>query len=69
MLSLIVMISLYILSEGFFLKCEELSYARVVSVTKKENGFSVHFATKKEIGFSVHFAFFIKIHKISKVNI
>ena len=37
-----VMISFYILSKRLFLKCEEL-YARVVSITKKEYGFAVHF--------------------------
>ena len=36
------MISFYILSEIFFLKCEGLSDARVASVTKKEYGFVVY---------------------------
>ena len=40
-LSSIVMINFYILSERFFLKREGLSDARVVSITKKEYGFSV----------------------------
>ena len=42
-LSSIVMISFYILSKRFFLKHEGLSYARVTSINKKENGFAVHF--------------------------
>ena len=42
-LSLIVMINFYILSKRFFLKCKELPDARVVSITKKEYGFVVHF--------------------------
>ena len=33
----------YILSKIFFLKREELSDARVVWITKKEYGFTVHF--------------------------
>ena len=37
------MINFYIFSKRFFLKREESSDARVVSITKKENGFSVHF--------------------------
>ena len=37
------MISFYILSKRFFLKREELSDARVASITKKEYGFAVHF--------------------------
>ena len=37
------MISFYILSKGFFLKRKGLSDARVVSITKKEYGFAVHF--------------------------
>ena len=37
------MISFYILSEILFLKREELSDVRVVSITKKEYGFAVHF--------------------------
>ena len=39
----IVMISSYILSKRFFLKREEISDARVVSVTKNEYGFAVYF--------------------------
>ena len=39
----IVMISFYILSKRFFLKREEISDARVVSVTKNEYGFAVYF--------------------------
>ena len=42
-LSSIFMISFYILSKRFFLKREELSDARVVSITEKEHGFAVHF--------------------------
>ena len=42
-LSSIVMISFYILSKGLFLKHEELSDARVVSITKTEYGFAKHF--------------------------
>ena len=42
-LSSIVMINFYILSKRFFLKHEELSDARVVSITTKEYGFAVHF--------------------------
>ena len=41
--SVIVMISFYILSKRFFLKREEISDARVVSVTKNEYGFAVYF--------------------------
>ena len=37
------MINAYILSKIFSLKGEELSDARVVSITKKEYGFSLHF--------------------------
>ena len=37
------MINFYILSKRFFLKREELSNAIVVSITKKEHGFAVHF--------------------------
>ena len=37
------MINFYILPERFLLKRERLSDARVVSVTKKEHGFAVHF--------------------------
>ena len=42
-LSSIVVISFYILYKSFFLKREELSDVRVVSITKKEYGFAVHF--------------------------
>ena len=42
-LSSIVIITFQILSKRFFLKREELSHARVVSITKKEYGFPVHF--------------------------
>ena len=42
-LSSIVMISFYILSKRFSLKCDGLSDARVTSITKKEYGFAVHF--------------------------
>ena len=45
----------YILSIRFFLKCKGLSNARVASATKKEYGFVKHF--------------FVKIHKVIKVNI
>ena len=41
-LSLIVMISFYILSERFFLKRKEVFDARVVSKTKEEYGCPVH---------------------------
>ena len=41
-LSSMVMISVFILSERFFLKRKGLSYGRVVSITKKEYGFVVH---------------------------
>ena len=37
------MISFYILAKRFFLKREGLSDARVVSITKNEYGFAVHF--------------------------
>ena len=37
------MISFYILSKRFFLKWKGLSDARVVSITKKEYNFTVHF--------------------------
>ena len=37
------MIGLDILSKRFFLKCEELSDVRVVSITKNEYGFPLHF--------------------------
>ena len=40
-LSSIVMINFYIVSKRFFLKCKELSDARVVSVTIKEYGSAV----------------------------
>ena len=42
-LSSLFMNSIYIVSKRFFLKHEELSDARVVSVTKKEYGFAIHF--------------------------
>ena len=42
-LSLIVMVTFYIGSKRFLLKSEELSDAGVVSIIKKEFGFSVHF--------------------------
>ena len=35
--------SFYILSKGFFLKRKGLADTRVVSVSKKEYGFAVHF--------------------------
>ena len=38
-----VTISSYISSKNFFLKREVLSDARVSSITKKENSFTVHF--------------------------
>ena len=41
--SLAALIDFYILSKIFFLKCEELSDARVVSITKKEYAFAVYF--------------------------
>ena len=41
--SSVVMISFYILSKRFFLKREGLSDERVVSITKKEDGFAAHF--------------------------
>ena len=37
------MISFYNLSKRLFLKCKGLSDARVVSITKKEHVFAVHF--------------------------
>ena len=37
------MIKRYILSKRFFLKCEELSDARAVPITKTEYDFAVHF--------------------------
>ena len=42
-LSSVIMISFYILSKRLFLKRAELSEARVVSIKKKEYGFSVNF--------------------------
>ena len=42
-LSSMLIISFYILSKRFFLKREELSNAGVVSITKNEYGFAVHF--------------------------
>ena len=42
-LSSIAMISFYILSKRFFLKCKGLSEARIPPITKKEYGFVVHF--------------------------
>ena len=36
-------VSYYILSKRFFLKCKGLFDARVASITKKEYGFAVHF--------------------------
>ena len=39
----ILMISFYILFKRFFLKCEELYDAIIVSITKKEYSFAVHF--------------------------
>ena len=42
-LSSVVMFSFYILSKILFLKREGLSDAQVVSITKKEYGFLVHF--------------------------
>ena len=53
-LSSIVMINLYILSKRFFLKRKELSDARVVSITKNEYRFAVHFLLRLiESGMSV----------------
>ena len=40
------MISFYVLSEIFVLKCKGLSGARVASITKKEYGFAVHFLSR-----------------------
>ena len=37
------MINSYIVSKRFFLKSEEFSDAKVVSITKKEYGFAVDF--------------------------
>ena len=42
-MSLNLTISFYILSERFFLKRKGLSDAGVVSITKKQYGFAVHF--------------------------
>ena len=42
-LSLIVVINFYILSKRFFLNRKKLSDTRVVSIIKKECGFSVHY--------------------------
>ena len=39
----IVIINFYIVSKRLFLKREILSNAGVLSITKKENGFAVHF--------------------------
>ena len=49
------MINFYIFPKRFFLKREELSDARVVSITKKESGFAVLFLKN--------------IHTVLKVNI
>ena len=54
-LSSIAMISFYILSKRFFLKCEGLSDVRVASITKQEYGSAV--------------LFFVKIDKVFKDNI
>ena len=40
------MINFYVLSERLFLESEELSNARVGSVTKKKHGFSTHFSER-----------------------
>ena len=50
----VVMTSFYIHSNRFSVKCKGLSYARVVSITKKEYGLP---------------CIFVKIHKILKTNI
>ena len=42
-ISIFVMISFYILSKRFSLKRKKNSDARVISITEKEYGFSVHF--------------------------
>ena len=42
----VFMVSFFILSKRFFLKHNELSDARVHSITKKEHAFAVHFFTK-----------------------
>ena len=52
------MISFYILSVRFFLKRKGLSDASAISITKEEYGFGKIFCT-----------FFVKIHKVSRVNI
>ena len=54
-LSSSIMVSFNNFSKRFCLKCKVLSDSRVVSITKKEHGFVLHF--------------FVKIHKVSKVNI
>ena len=41
--SSIVRFSFYVLVAGFYLKLKGLSDVRVVSITKKQYGFSVHF--------------------------
>ena len=38
-----MLINFCILSEKSFLRCKGLFDARVASISKKENGFSVHF--------------------------
>ena len=43
MLFWVVMVKFYIFSKNVFLKPKEISYARAVSITKKEYGFAVHF--------------------------
>ena len=48
-LSSIVMISPYILSKRLRLKRKELCEAKVVSLTKKEYGFAVHFFNKDSV--------------------
>ena len=47
-LSSIVMISFYIRSKRFFLTREELSDARVASITEKEFGCAVYFCKDSE---------------------
>ena len=42
------MISFYIFSKRFFLKREELSDARIVSITKKKIAFEVQFVVQKD---------------------
>ena len=39
----VVMIGFYVLSKRIFLKHKEFSDARLVSITKNEYGFAVHF--------------------------